>query len=161
MNLKISNRIKKIIELCEPCDTIVDVGTDHGKVAISIANMNISRKVVAIDNKPGPLNSCENNAKIYLNNNASKFETLLSNGIDDVDKNAETGIIITGIGYDNIKQVLTNINEYNFKYLILSPHTKINELIVYLDSINIKIDEQENVFEDDKYYYIIKAKRMV
>lgn len=159
MNLKLSKRMKKIIELCEPCDTIIDVGTDHGKVAITVANINISNEVIAIDNKKGPLQNCENNAKLYLNNDSAKFTLLLGDGLTNVDKKKEVGIIITGMGYDSIRQVLFNINEYNFKYLILSPHTKINELISYLDSIDLMICEQECVFEDEKYYYIIKVKR--
>lgn len=161
MSLKLSKRIKKIIELCEPCDTIIDVGTDHGKVAITVANINISNEVIAIDNKKGPLQNCENNAKLYLNNDSAKFTLLLSDGLTNVNKNKEIGIIITGMGYDNIRQVLFNIKEYNFKYLILSPHTKINELISYLDSIDLMICEQECVFEDEKYYYIIKVKRKI
>ena len=159
MSLKLSKRLNKIVDMCEPCDTIVDVGTDHGKVAIAVANRKISKSVIAIDNKSGPINSCIENAKKYLDCGDVEFKTLLSNGIEKLDKNIESGIIITGIGYDNMIEIMSNINEYNYKYLILSPHTKITELIVHLDNIGIDVVEQENVFEDDKYYYIIKGKR--
>lgn len=159
MKLNLSKRLKKIVDMCEPCDLIADVGTDHGKVAISVANMNISNEVFAIDNKIEPLTTCEKNAKLYLNANSSKFTTICSNGIESLDRKREVGIIITGIGYDNMYNILLNINEYNYKYLILSPHTKITTLISFLDSINIRVVEQESVFEFDKYYYIIKAKK--
>ena len=158
MSINLSKRLKKIIEMCEYADTIIDVGTDHGKVPITIANLGLAKNVIAIDNKIAPLEICEENAKKYLTNNLVNFKTLLSNGLEKVDKSIESGIIITGIGYDNMKNILDNILDYNFKYLILSPHTKITELIKYLDNKNINITEQENVFEDDKYYYIIKAK---
>ena len=143
--------------MCDEVDTIVDVGTDHGKVPITLANLGIAKSVIAIDNKKGPLETCKKNAELYIDNKSVSFKTLLSNGIDDVDKEIATGIIITGMGYDNIKDIIQNINEYNYKYLILSPHTKINELIKYLSSMNIEIVSQESVFEDEKYYYIIKA----
>lgn len=157
MNLKLSKRLNKIVELCDPVDTIIDVGTDHGKVPIFLANLGIAKKVIAIDNKPGPLDACEKNAKLYINNPNVSFKTLLSNGLEKVDNSIESGIIITGMGYDNIKSIIKNINDYNYKYLILSPHTKITELIKYVDSMKIKIVNQESVFEDDKYYYILKA----
>ena len=157
MSLKLSKRLAKIVEMCENVDTIVDVGTDHGKVPITLVNLGIAKNVIAIDNKNGPLDICKRNAEIYIQNKDVSFRTLLSNGINDVPKNTETGIIITGIGFDNIKEIINNINEYNFKYLILSPHTKITELIKFLSNINIQIKSQESVFEDDKYYYIIKA----
>ena len=157
MSIKLSKRLAKIVEMCDEVDTIVDVGTDHGKVPITLANLGIAKNVIAIDNKKGPLETCKKNAELYINNKSVSFKTLLSNGIDDVDKEIATGIIITGMGYDNIKDIIQNINEYNYKYLILSPHTKINELIKYLSSMNIEIVSQESVFEDEKYYYIIKA----
>ena len=157
MNLKLSKRLNKIVELCDPVDTIIDVGTDHGKVPIFLANLGIAKNIIAIDNKPGPLEACEKNAKLYINNPNVSFKTLLSNGLEKVDVSIESGIIITGMGYDNIKSIIKNINDYNYKYLILSPHTKITELIKYIDSMNIKIQNQESVFEDDKYYYILKT----
>ena len=159
MTFNLSKRLKKIISMCEPVDTIVDVGTDHGKVAITLANMHISENVIAIDNKVGPLKACEENAKEYLEEGHSNFTTLLCDGITKLDKTVECGIIIAGIGYDNLIEIISNIDEYNYKYLILSPHTKVTELIKYLDANNIDLIEQENVFEDDKYYYILKAKK--
>lgn len=157
MSLSISKRLQKIIDMCDPCDYIVDVGTDHGKVAISIANKNISHSVIAIDNKVGPLNACMLNAKKYLNVNSAKFTTLLSDGLEKLDKSFKCGIIITGIGYDAMKTIIANVNEYNYKYLILSPHTKITELIKYLDSMDIDVIEESGVYDHDKYYYIIKG----
>lgn len=157
MSIKLSKRLSKIVELCEEVNTIIDVGTDHGKVPITLANLGISQNVIAIDNKIGPLETCKNNAKNNITNKNVNFETLLSNGLDKISKSDEVGIIITGIGYDNMKEILHNINDYNYKYLILSPHTKVNELIKYLDELKITIIEQVNVFEDDKYYYILKA----
>ena len=159
MTLSLSKRMNKIISMCESVDTIVDVGTDHGKVAITLSNMCISKNVIAIDNKPGPLKFCEENAKVYLESGHSNFSTLLCDGITKLDKTVECGIIIAGIGYDNLIEIISDVNEYNYKYLILSPHTKITELIKYLDAHNIDLIEQENVFEDDKYYYILKAKK--
>ena len=159
MKLKLSKRLNKIVELCDKTDTIIDVGTDHGKVPITLANKGLSKTVIAIDNKKGPLEICKKNADLYIDNKNVIFKTLLSDGLQKVDKSIESGIIITGMGFDNIKKILNNINDYNYKYLILSPHTKITELIVYLSSLNIDIIEQVTVFEDNKCYFIIKAKK--
>lgn len=157
MSIKLSKRLSRIVELCDPVDTIIDVGTDHGKVPITIANLGISKNVIAIDNKPGPLETCIKNAELFITNRNVCFKPLLSNGLEKVDKNIESGIIISGIGFDNMKEIIEDINQYNFKYLILSPHTKITELIKLLSLLNIDVIDQVNVFEDDKYYYIIKA----
>lgn len=157
MKLKLSKRLDLIVEMCDYCDTIIDVGTDHGKVPITIANLGLARRVIAIDNKKGPLKSCEENAKLFFTNENVSFETLLSDGLSKVDKDIECAIIISGMGYDNMKEILYDINERNYRYLILSPHTKIDNLIEFLSSKNIKIVDRKEVFEDKKNYNIIKA----
>ena len=157
MSLKLSKRMMKIVELCDTCDTIIDVGTDHGKVPITIANLNLAKNVIAIDNKRGPLKACEENANLYLTNSNASFSTLLSEGLTKVDKDIECGIIITGIGYDNMCEILSDINERNFKYLILSPHTKIDSLIEFLTNIGLKVETHVEMDEDKKHYHILKV----
>lgn len=157
MSFKLSKRLKKIVEMCEPVDTIVDVGTDHGKVPIFIANLGIAKNVIAVDNKIGPLNACKKNAMLYIKNETVHFETLLSDGIEKIDKTVPSGIIITGMGYDNMKEILQNICQYNFKYLILSPHTKIEEMIKFLINMGLDIKERETILDDKKLYNIIKV----
>ena len=157
MGLKLSKRMIKIVELCDYCDTIIDVGTDHGKVPITIANLNLAKNVIAIDNKKGPLKACEENANLYLTNTKVNFITLLSDGLTKVEKDIECGIIITGIGYDNMCEILFDINERNFKYLILSPHTKVDSLIEFLENLGLKVDCHVEMDEDKKHYHILKV----
>ena len=157
MKLKLSKRLELIVSMCEYCDTIIDVGTDHGKVPITIANIGLAKNVIAIDNKKGPLKTCEENAKLFLMNDRVSFTTLLSNGLTKVDKDIECAIIISGMGYDNIKEILCDICERNYKYLILSPHTKIDDFKEFLLDNNIKIIEDREVYEDNKNYHIFKA----
>ena len=157
MNLKLSKRMTEIVNLCDYCDTIIDVGTDHGKVPITIANLNLAKNVIAIDNKKGPLKACEDNARLYITNDDVNFTTLLSNGLEKVDKDIECGIIISGIGYDNMCGILTDINERKFKFLILSPHTKIESLIEFIQNYNYKIVNHIEIDEDKKHYHIIKV----
>ena len=159
MSIKLSKRLNKIVEMCESVDTIIDVGTDHGKVPITIANLGISKNVIAIDNKKGPLETCKKNYEQYIKNRNVNFETLLSDGIEKVDKNIESGIIISGMGYDNIKSIISNINDYNFKYLILSPHTKINDLIIFIEELKLVITEHVRLTDYKKNYDILKVKK--
>lgn len=161
MKLKLSKRLETIVEMCDYCDTIIDVGTDHGKVPITLANLGLAKRVIAIDNKKGPLKSCEENANLFLTNDSVQFETLLSEGLSKVDKKLECAILITGIGYDNMKEILDDIDERNYKYLILSPHTKVDKFIEFLESKNIKVVENIQMIEDKKKYNILKAIRNI
>lgn len=161
MELKISKRLNTIVDMCEPVDCIIDVGTDHGKVPITIANKKISKHIIATDINEGPLNICIENKNKYLQQKDVIFETIKCDGLLGIDKNLRCAIIISGMGYDLICKILEHIEDYNYEYLILSPHTKITELIKFLDKKNIDIVEERTVFEDDKAYFIIKAKSKI
>lgn len=160
MSLNLTLRMKKIIELCEPAECIVDVGTDHGKVPIQIANMGLAKKIIAIDEKRGPFKKCVENKILYMKNENVDFEILQSDGLKEVDKYEEVGIIITGMGFDTIKQILFEINDYNFKYIIISPHTKIEDMKKFLQEKKIYIERQIDFVDKKKQYHIIKAKKL-
>lgn len=157
MGLGLSKRMQAIVSMCDKVHTIVDVGTDHGKIAIEVANKGISKCVIATDINVKPLAACINNAKTYLENEDVDFKTLVSDGLEKIDKSIETGIIIAGMGFDLICDILTNIDEYNYKYLILSPQTKQAEFVRFLQSKNLDVVEERTVYEDDKAYFIFKV----
>ena len=157
MNLKLSKRLELIVKMCDYCDTIIDVGTDHGKVPITIANLGLAKNVIAIDNKKGPLKTCAENASIYLKNENVSFTTLLSDGLSKVDKSIKCAIIITGMGYDNMCEILNDINERNVNYLILSPHSKIDKFKKFLLDNNLCVIEENFIFEEKKNYSIMKV----
>lgn len=157
IGLKLSKRMDAIVDLCEPCETIIDVGTDHGKIAIEIANLGKSKHIIATDINEGPLLKCRDNVKKYLKVNDVIFETIICDGLKSIDKTFNSEIIITGMGYDLICKILENIEEYNCKYLIVSPHTKIAEMIKFLDKKNFSIAEEKTVYEDNKAYFILKC----
>lgn len=159
MGLKLSKRMETIVAMCDPTDTIVDVGTDHGKVAIAVANAKLANQVIASDINDKPLNACIENAKLYLDNNSFDFKTLVSDGLKGIDKGIRCGIIIAGIGYDLICEILKDIDEYNFEYLILSPHTKQAEFVKFLQEKNLRVVEERTVYEDEKAYFIFKVRR--
>lgn len=156
MKLKISKRMQTIVDMCDYSDIIVDVGTDHGKVPITIANSNKAKKIIATDINSEPLKQCEKNAKEYLINKNFDFNTLVCDGLSKIDKNMACAIIISGMGYDLISNILSDIESYNFKYLIISPHTKINEFVRFISAKNLNIIEERTVYEDEKVYFIFK-----
>lgn len=158
MGLGLSKRMKTIISMCEPCDTIIDVGTDHGKVPIALANLGIVKHVIASDIREGPLRFCKENVALYLKNDDVNFEIVKSDGLKSIDKNLKAGIIITGMGYDLMCEILENIDEYSYEYLILSPHTKYEKMLDFLNEKKLSVVEKNEVIDKNKKYIIIKVK---
>lgn len=160
--MKLTKRFSAIVSLCEKVDIVVDVATDHGTVPIYIANENIAKEVIATDINEGPLNKCIENKNKYLTNKNVDFRTVLCDGLKGIEKctnGRSRTIIITGIGCELMMDILADINEYDFEYLILCVHSKTYEFRKYLQNKGLAIIDEKIVFENGQYYFIEKCKK--
>ena len=92
---------------------MIDVGCDHALLDIYLASTYKNIKIIASDNKKGPLEGAKENIKKYHLENRIKLK--LGNGIDPIEKEVNT-IIISGMGGLNMigilkykKEMITNI----------------------------------------------------
>ena len=46
-NMELSKRLNWILEKVDKCETIIDVGTDHGYIPIKLIKDNIASRVIA------------------------------------------------------------------------------------------------------------------
>ncbi len=61
--MKLSNRIRHIINMCKYNETIIDVGCDHGYISIGLLNSNKCSRCYAVDINKDPINIAMNNIK--------------------------------------------------------------------------------------------------
>lgn len=154
----LSNRLSKIYELINPNNTVCDLCSDHGLIPIELIKNKITTRVIATDIKEASIDKINNNINKYLDeNDKDKIIVKLGDGLKVIGHNEFDILIISGIGCDLMINILSNINEYNFKYLLLSPQTKINKFREYLIDNNLYIDNEYIVYDDKNYYFIIKA----
>lgn len=145
------SRIKQIVKLIDPVDTLIDIGTDHGKVIIEAFKQNKIKKAIATDINDGPLNSAYENISEYDFINQTTF--CKTDGFFGI-KDSFDAAIITGMGYKTIEHILM-MDHHKPKYYILGPQRQLNELRLFLNQNNFKIID-EAVFYDKKYYVFIK-----
>lgn len=155
--MKLSKRLLTICDLVSRVNSIVDVGTDHGLVAIELAKRNLADLIIASDNKIGPLNKAiENiNKTIYKN----KIRPLQSDGLLALDIDPDV-IIIAGMGSDIIINIILNdLKRFiNAQYFILQPQTKFMELRYWLASSGFIIENDLLLLEAGIYYPIFKVR---
>lgn len=155
--MKLSKRLLTICDLVSKVDSIIDVGTDHGLVAIELARRNLANLIIASDNKIGPLNKAiENiNKTIYKN----KIRPLQSDGLLALDIEPEC-IIIAGMGSDIIINIILNdLSSFiKAKYFILQPQTKFMELRYWLASSGFIIEDDILLLDAGIYYPIFKVR---
>lgn len=158
MRFEISNRLNKIIDMVDTIDTVADIASDHGYVPIELLNRDIVKFAIATDINIKPIENLKKNIELYLNQDKKNcIDVRLGNGLKVLNKNEADVIIISGIGYDLMADILSDINDYNFKYLILSSQSKYYQFRKFLHSKKLKIIDEAFVVEDNKEYFIQKV----
>ncbi len=149
--MKLSKRIKKIIEYIDENDRVADIGCDHGYLGIGCLDKGVTF-IQNVDNKIGPLNSARKNLSKYKNDN---ILFTLSDGLNDLDPAVDT-VVISGMGGDLItKIVLGNLNKTKqLKKLIIVAHSKVCFLREQLTKY-FSIVEEDLVEDNGKIYEII------
>lgn len=151
-SIRLDNRLLTIASLVDNCNTLIDVGTDHGYLPIYLIQNNIVKKAIASDVAINPLNKALDNIIKY--NLEGKIETKLANGLIN-QENADF-VVIAGMGGNLIIDILRN-KSYEYPYYILQANINAPLLRKYLMENGYKIIDEKIAFCNKKYYEIIKA----
>ncbi len=152
--LRLDNRIKAIINEVDSVSTLVDVGCDHGKVAVGVILSNKAKKVIAIDISEQSLNKTISLAKKY--NLADKIICIKSDGLTAITQRPDS-IIIAGLGGIEITRILSQ-NIIDTKYIIV-PHQDSAVLREYLMLNNFHINKDYIISSNKMFYDIIVTQR--
>lgn len=149
--MKISKRIRKILEYISVEDKVADVGCDHGYLCLGCIEKGVSF-IQNIDNKEGPLNMAKKNLEEYNNDN---IIYTLCDGLNGLDERVDT-VVISGMGGDLITQIINkNLNKAKkLKKIIIVAHSKVFLLRKNLSKY-FQIVDEDLVEDNDKIYEII------
>ena len=157
--MDISKRLQTIVN-CVPLGTgtVVDIGTDHGYIPISLIRSKRASRCIACDINPMPLSNAKKNISHYKMD--SHIETRLSSGLAQIKPGEADAIIIAGMGgmliIDILREKLDLVKAVGL--LILQPQLDIIEVRKYLHAIDFTILEEEMVYDEGKYYTVITSK---
>lgn len=159
MNQKVelSKRLTLVSRMVTVGNTVADIGCDHGFVSIYLVVNNISPHVIAMDINKGPLEIAMTHIREY---GMEKYiEARRSDGTRMLNQGEADTIICAGIGgrlmvkiLDEGSQILAGVKE-----IILQPQSDIEMVRKYLREHNFRITAEEAVFEEGKYYFILKC----
>lgn len=152
--MKLSKRLQAIYDMV-PCGVLADVGSDHGKLIISLFQNGVISKGYAIENKKGPFDRLK---KAIEENNASDgVIPMLSDGISELPSDVET-VVIAGMGGFNVIDILKkNPGKLkNVRTIIVDAHNAIPELRKQVTKMGFVIADEDIVYESGVYYEIIK-----
>lgn len=151
-SIKLDNRLLTIASLVDNCNTLIDVGTDHGYLPIYLIQNNIVKEAIASDVAINPLNKAlDNIIKCHLE---GRIETKLANGL--INQGYADCVVIAGMGGNLIMDILSNKN-IEYPYYILQANINVPLLREYLMKNDYKIIDEKIAFCNKKFYEIIKA----
>lgn len=155
--MELSKRLKEIAALVDPCYTVADIGTDHGYIPIFLIKEGICVHAIASDINKGPVEKARKN--IQNENLGSKIECRLGGGLSVLKPKEADGIVIAGMGGNLIRDILEADMEVVKKteQLILQPVQNPEVLRAYLYTKGYKIVDEALIFDEGKYYEIIKV----
>lgn len=157
MNYKLSQRLRTVVSLVTPGNSLADIGTDHGYVPIACVSEGISPFALAMDVKAGPLSIAEDH--IAQQNLQDRITTRLSDGLKKLNPGEADTIVIAGMGGMLMRDILAGnpAAVRAAKELILSPQSDIEFFRAYLKDNAITIVEERMVFEEGKFYLIFRC----
>lgn len=150
----LSKRLKCIYDMV-PNTVVADIGADHGKLIISLADNKRIVKGYAVENKKGPYNRL---LKAVINSGLEdEVIPLLSDGLADLPPTVKT-IILAGLGGHTIIDILRkNIEKlHHIDAIIIDAHTANKAVREFVCQNGYVIAEEKMVKEDNIFYEIIK-----
>ena len=138
---------------------LADIGTDHGFVPIWLVRNGVIPSAVAMDVNRGPLERArEHIAQAGLE---AYIRTRLSDGLAGLHKGEADSILIAGMGGALTLRILEKDPPQSLgaAELILQPQSEISKVREYLCTSGWKIDAEDMVLEDGKYYPMMHCVR--
>lgn len=155
--MQLSKRLLNIAEMVTPGNRLVDVGTDHGYVPIYLMQKGVINEALAMDINKGPLVGADKH--IEEAGFVGKIRTRLSDGLKEYKKGEGDTILIAGMGGALVVKILSaSIDKLeDIKELVLSPQSEIFLVREFLKESGFVIQDEKMVYDEEKYYTIIKA----
>lgn len=157
--MELSNRLKFIISHIDKCESIIDVGSDHGYIPIYAVKNNLCNYAIASDINLGPVEKAKVNAK--FEGVSDKVQVRLGAGLNTVRIGEVKGVVIAGMGGNLIRDILEEKIGMveSFEFLILQPAQNPEVLREYLYTGGYEIISEDLCVDEGIYYELFKVKR--
>ena len=156
--MKISSRLKAISEFIDPKDRIIDIGCDHALLDIYLCEEYKDLNVIASDIHEGALKNAISNIEKYKMKD--RISVRLGDGLAIVNSNEIDTILISGMGFNTIKDILSNKEKMiNVNKIIVQSNTDVVKLRKFVIKQGYKITREKLIKDNEIIYTIIEFKK--
>lgn len=155
MNNMLDDRLQTIYDLVDK-KYVVDVGTDHGKLAIQLLRDNKINQATLTDISKFSLSKAENLAKL---NKITNCEFLVGDGLTVLKGDYKDYLcVIAGMGGGQIIKILSSpLRQDSISDFILQPQKNTIQLREWLVNNNYKIVVDKMTKQDKIYYNVLRV----
>ncbi len=155
--MQLSKRLSAIARMVTPGSILADVGCDHGYIPIALVKEGIIPSAIAMDVNEGPLMRARQNIESFAS--AQYIETRLSDGVSALRPGEADSLIMAGMGGNLMMRIMGEGERVleSIKEIILQPQSEIIKVRQFLKSHDYRITAEDMVYEDGKYYIMMKA----
>lgn len=134
MEIKLSERMKKIAELASGDGVVADIGTDHGYIPLWLISNGFCSEVILTDINQGPLDKAAANIQKYLPGRS--LDMRLGSGLEVLKRGEADTVIIAGMGGDLIISLLERdeMMTLSIKKFILQPRRHADKLRKWIEA---------------------------
>lgn len=138
-----------------PNAKVADIGTDHAYLPCHLVQSGITRTVLAADVNEKPLSMAQKTITQY--GLSGVIQTVLSDGLAQIDASQADDIIVAGMGGELIARIVLDCSWLcdAEKHLILQPMTQAPFLRRTLYANGFAIQSETPVYENGHYYTIL------
>ena len=155
--IKLSRRMKAVAAMVTSGGVLADIGTDHAYVPIALVQRQKIRGAIAMDINVGPLKRAQEHIKAARLENY--IQTRRCDGVEGLLPHEADSILIAGMGGELILHILSEGEAVcdTAEELILQPQSEIHKVREYLRQHQYKIEDEDMICEDGKYYPMMRA----
>lgn len=155
--IKLTPRLAAVASFVGKCETVADIGTDHGFVPTYLIQNGLCKRAIASDINKEPLQSAIRTAHTY--GVFDKTEFVCASGLDGVCKGSADTVVIAGMGGETIADILRNapwLCECRTQ-LVLQPQSKLEVLECFLNENGYSVNAVKLVKDSGKIYIVLTA----
>lgn len=150
--MTLSKRLQTLLDYVEDATCLMDVGTDHGYLAIQAIQQKKAHRVLATDNKPGPLSTARLN--VAQSGFQDSIELILADGLDPLTPAVDT-LVIAGMGGGTIANMFEHKDLQALKKIIVQPTHQVAVVRDLTNRFSLKIADEQFLEEQGQTYTIL------
>ena len=147
-----SKRLQTLLSYVDDSQHLMDVGTDHGYLAMAALTTGKTQKVLATDNKPGPLAQAKANVVQAGLNHAIKL--VLGDGLAPLEPTVDT-VVIAGMGGSTIAAMFEDVDIRSVRRFILQPTNQASHVRQLTQNHPLRIENEQFIDDQGQRYTII------